>query len=131
MGIKYTRYSTETGEILGSGDCSNEEQCLIQMNDSENEHVLLNVTADDSTQWVDEEGEIVDRPALDVSDMVVDADGGSHVVELPEGSSVYYEGELIPVGNGFTFETTEPGEYVFTIMPPFPYVSKVLTITAT
>jgi hypothetical protein len=132
MGIVYVRYSTETGEILGTGDCSNEEQCLIQMDDSENEHVVFGVKANDATQWVDEEGNVVDRPQLTVEDeYTIAADGEAEVTfPLPEGTSVRWDGGVSVADDGLRFRTNKAGVYEFHLRPPFPFIPKTVTITA-
>lgn len=130
MGVPYTLYRTDTGEILGTGDCTDESECQNQLRDPENENVYIGIKADDATQYVNEEGDIIDRPSLNVSNMAIDADGTTHEIELPVGTTIIQGGEAFVVDDGISFATITPGTYAFDIVPPFPFVGMTLTIIA-
>lgn len=134
MGVPYTLYRTDTGEILATGDCSDDQQCQLQLRDPENENIYLGLKADDATQWVTEDGNIADRPALDVPEAAsIVADGLAEIAcALPAGTVVSFNGETaITDGDGFGFTTDIAGTYVFEFTPPFPFIPRTLTIEAT
>lgn len=134
MGVPYTLYRTDTGEILATGDCSDEQQCQLQLRDPENENIYLGMKADDATQWVTEGGKIAARPALDVPEAAsIAADGLAEIAcALPAGTVVSFNGATaISDGDGFGFTTDIPGTYVFAFAPPFPFIPHTLTIEAT
>ncbi len=134
MGVPYFKYRTDTGEIVATGECSSAEQCYIQMDDPENEHVIVGVKADDSTQWVNEEGNLTDRPALGApATASIVADGLAEVAfALPAGTTVLFNGAAaVTNGGDFGFTTDIPGTYVFEFSPPFPFIPRTLTIEAT
>lgn len=131
--VSFLKYRTDTGEILCTGSCANEEQAYLQMEDSENEHILIDVSADDATQWVNDEGDIVDRPTLGVPETaLILADGIAEVKgALPAGTLVRFNGAVATTdGSDFGFTTDMPGTYVFDFQPPFPYIPRTLTIEA-
>ncbi len=133
MGVPYFKYRTDRGEIVATGECSSAEQCYIQMDDPENEHVIIGVKADDSTQWVNEEGDLTDRPALDApATASIVADGVAEVTfPLPAGTMVLFNGvAAVTDGDDFGFTTDIPGTYVFEFSPPFPFIPCTLTIEA-
>ncbi|SOC47636.1 hypothetical protein SAMN05892877_1322 [Rhizobium subbaraonis] len=132
--IRFVKYRTDTGEILCTGNCAKEEHAYLQMEDPENEHILLDVAADDATQWVNDEGDIVARPTLDVPETAsIIADGISEVTgALPAGTVVRFNGAVATTdGSDFGFTTDMPGTYVFDFQPPFPYIPRTLTIEST
>lgn len=134
MGVRYLKYRTDTGEIIATGTCSNEEHCFLQMEDAENEHILFDVSADDATQWIDDQGDLTDRPLLAVPESAsIAADGIAEVAgALPAGTVVRFNGVLaITDGNDFGFTTDMPGTYVFDFEPPFPFIPRTLTIEVT
>lgn len=134
MGVRYLKYRTDTGEIIATGTCSNEEHCFLQMEDAENEHILLDVSADDATQWIDAQGDLADRPLLAVPETAsIAADGIAEVSgALPPGTLVRFNGATATTyGSDFGFTTDMPGTYVFDFEPPFPYIPRTLTIEAT
>lgn len=134
MNVRYVKYRTDTGEILSTGACANEELCYLQMEDAENEHILLHVSADDATQWVDGNGNIANRPVLGVPEAAsIPADGFAEVAgPLPAGTVVQFNGETaVTDGAAFGFTTDMPGTYVFDFQPPFPFIPCTLTIEAT
>ncbi|SOC45776.1 hypothetical protein SAMN05892877_1182 [Rhizobium subbaraonis] len=134
MGVRYVKYRTDTGEIIATGTCSNQEHCFLQMEDAENEHILLDVSADDATQWIDDQGELADRPVLDLPTATsIAADGIAEVVgALPAGTVVRFNGAAATTdGAAFAFTTDMPGTYVFDFEPPFPYIPCTLTVEAT
>ncbi len=134
MGVPYFKYRTDTGEIVAAGECSSAEQCYIQMDDAENEHVIIGVKADDSTQWVNEEGSLTDRPVLAApATASIVADGLEEVAfTLPAGTIVRFNGAAaVTDGDDFGFTTDIPGTYVFEFSPPFPFIPRTLTIEAT
>ena len=90
---------------------------------------ISGATADDETQWVDD-GEIKDRPELDLPDHIVVnlSDNEVELPDIPEDTVVRYDGMEAGVADeeGITLSFDEVGKWEIYFDPPFPYQPAII-----
>lgn len=133
MPMGYSIYKPDTGEIVCSGSCSEPADIALQV-DAWLDCYVLPEDVPGTTHYV-VAGAPQERPQVEVPQGYygIDADGEQEVTfPVPVGTKVRLNGGAWQECDDgvFEFATDVPGEYVFDVRPPFPYVEASFTLTA-
>lgn len=128
--VLYTKYVLATGEIVGCGRTTGEENALLQADELHG--VVLGMVADDETEYLVGGETLTPRPSMGLDpEYSLAADGVAVLsLDVPAGALVHFNGEKHPVDAGIQFRTNVPGEYLFEITPPFPYMPQHVLVRA-
>lgn len=124
--IEFYSYDTKTGEIGNSGyfspgfspDIPITEKIIFGKNASQNQY--HNIDSD----------KLVQRPNLNVEDITVEVDQEYNPPNIPAGTTVYVDDENVGMvdNTGLTLVFPVAKSYKLTLVPPFPYYEKTITV---
>lgn len=135
----YIVYEGATGRILRSGTAS-EAQAGLQADPSAGERLLLEMTADDMTQYIDVvAGQVLDRAPMaaiiDKTTLVAEGADTCTITQIAAGVMARVEGgdtfaDVVITDHVLLLDVDSPGVYRVTLSG-FPYLTQSFEITAT